>query len=163
MVKKIGPISVTLAMSAYLGGLAAQNDKTADKPTETLPTRSVWDGVYTEEQAKRGEPLYYRECSTCHGETLEGKDETPSLTGADFVSDWNGLGLNKLFDKIRLTMPKDDPGQLGVQQKADILAYVLSVNKFPAGKKELPLKSDELKEIRFDGKRPESKTETTDN
>jgi cytochrome c len=160
MGKKIGPIAVTLAMGAYLGGLPAQTDNTADKTTEIVPTRSVWDGVYTEEQAKRGEPLYYRECSTCHGETLEGKEETPTLVGPDFVSDWNGLALNKLFDKIRLTMPKDDPGQVGIQQKADILAYVLSVNKFPAGKKELPLKSEELKEIRFDGKKPESKNET---
>jgi len=148
---KIGPIAITLALSAYLSGLPAQTDKTADKAPET---RSVWDGVYTEEQAKRGEPLYYRECSTCHGESLEGKEETPSLAGSDFVSDWNGLALNKLFDKIRLTMPKDDPGQLGLQQKADILAYVLSVNKFPAGKKELPQKSEELKEIRFEGSKP---------
>jgi cytochrome c len=151
MGRAIGIISLALAMSAFLGGLAAQDDKTTEKAAET---RSVWDGVYTEEQAKRGEPLYYRECSTCHGESLEGKEEAPSLAGSDFVSDWNGLALNKLFDKIRLTMPKDDPRQLGVPQKADILAYVLSVNKFPAGKKELPQKNEELKEIRFEGKRP---------
>jgi len=158
MGRTIGAISLVLAMSAFLGGLAAQTDNTVQKAPET---RSVWDGVYTEEQAKRGEPLYYRECSTCHGEALEGKDEAPSLAGSDFVSSWNGLALSKLFDKIRLTMPKDGPGQVGIQQKADILAYVLSVNKFPTGKKELPQKSEELKEIRFESKRPEGKTETT--
>lgn len=151
MGRMIGAISLALAVSAFLGGLAAQTDKTAEKAPET---RSVWDGVYTEEQAKRGEPLYYRECSTCHGETLEGKDESPSLAGSDFVSAWNGLALSKLFDKIRLTMPKDGPGEVGIQKKADILAYVLSVNKFPAGKKELPQKSEDLKDIRFESTKP---------
>jgi S-disulfanyl-L-cysteine oxidoreductase SoxD len=119
---------------------------------------SVWDGVYTAEQAKRGEPLYDRECSTCHGEKLAGHEDAPPLAGQDFLESWNGLTVGKLFDKIRLTMPKGEPGEVGVQQKADILAFILSVNKFPAGKTELQ-KSDALKDIRFEAAKPESKAE----
>jgi cytochrome c len=123
-----------------------------DKPAGKTPEpHSVWDGVYTEEQAKRGEPLYYHSCSTCHGETLQGDDNSPALTGPDFIGDWNGLTLGKLFDKIRLTMPRDGPSEVSNPEKADILAYILSMNKFPAGKAELQ-QGDLLKEIRFEAK-----------
>jgi len=127
---------------------ASGASKTAGKTPEP---RSVWDGVYTEEQAKRGEPLYYRDCSSCHGEKLQGDDNSPPLVGIDFITDWNGLTLGKLFDKIRLTMPRDGPSQVSNPEKADILAYILSVNKFPAGKTELQ-QGDALKEIRFEDK-----------
>jgi S-disulfanyl-L-cysteine oxidoreductase SoxD len=120
--------------------------------------QSVWDGVYTADQAKRGEPFYYSECSTCHGEKLAGHEDAPPLAGQDFLESWNGLTVGKLFDKIRLTMPKGEPGEVGVQQKADILAFILSVNKFPAGKTELQ-KSDALKDIRFEAMKPDSKPE----
>lgn len=122
-------------------------------PQNKKESRSVWDGVYTEEQAKRGEPLYYRECSSCHGDKLQGDDNSPALAGTDFVADWNGLTLGKLFDKIRLTMPRDGPSRVSNSEKADILAYILSVNKFPAGKAELE-QGDSLKEIRFEAPRP---------
>jgi mono/diheme cytochrome c family protein len=122
--------------------------KTAGKTPEP---RSVWDGVYSEEQAKRGESLYYHDCSSCHGDKLQGDDSSPALAGTDFVSDWDGLTLGKLFDKIRLTMPRDGPSQVSPPEKADILAYILSVNKFPAGKGELQ-QGDALKEIRFEAK-----------
>ena len=118
---------------------------------KTPEPRTVWDGVYTDEQAKRGEPLYYHDCSSCHGEKLQGDDNSPALAGADFVEDWNGQTLGKLFDKIRMTMPRDGPSQVSIPEKADILAYILSVNKFPAGKAELQ-QGDSLKEIRFEAK-----------
>lgn len=62
------------------------------------------------------------------------------------------------MDKIRLTMPKGTPSEVGLQQKADILAFILSVNKFPAGKTELQ-KSEALKDIRFEAVKPEGKAE----
>src|SRR5713101_3932311 len=112
--------------------------------------RSVLDGVYTEAQAKRGEPLYAQQCASCHGPTLDGMDMAPGLTGSGFISNWNGLTVGDLFERIRLTMPQDDPGRLSRQQDADIVAYVLNVNKYPQGKAELPLESEMLKQIRFD-------------
>src|SRR5258707_14907288 len=97
-------------------------------------SKSVWDGVYTEEQAKRGEPIYHKECAACHGDMLTGGESAPPLTGGAFLANWNGLPLGDLFDRIRKTMPQTAPGRLTRQQGSDILAFMLSVNKFPAGK-----------------------------
>ena len=125
---------------------------------ETAPTsRSVWDGVYTEEQAKRGEEFYRKECASCHGDTLVGGGGAAPLAGGAFLSNWNGLTVGDLFDRIRKTMPQGSPGKLTKQQDADILAYLLSFNKFPAGKTELQRQVEFLKEIRFDATKPEAK------
>jgi len=120
-------------------------------------TRSVWDGVYTEEQAKRGEAIYRKECGSCHGDMLTGGESAPALTGGGFQANWDGLTLGDLFDRIRKTMPQTSPGRLTRQQDADVLAFMLSINKFPAGKTELYRQSEMLKEIRFETKRPGAK------
>ena len=145
-------ILVTLMNVCLLPAALPQQNEAPSQP------HSVWDGVYTAEQAKRGQPLYDRECSTCHGDKLAGHEDAPPLAGQDFLDSWNGLTVSKLFDKIRLTMPKGTPSEVGVQQKADILAYILSVNKFPAGQAELQ-KSEALKDIRFEAAKPEGKAE----
>ena len=49
-------------------------------------------------------------------------------------------------------MPADRPGGLNRERYADILAYVLSVNQFPAGKTELEHQSEVLKQIRIEPK-----------
>ena len=120
-------------------------------------SRSVWDGVYTEDQARRGEPVYVKECAACHGALLTGGESAPPLTGGAFLANWNGLTLGDLFDRIRKTMPQSNPGHLTRQQDADILAFMLSVNKFPAGKTELYRQSEMLKEIRFESAKPAPK------
>ena len=120
-------------------------------------TRSVWDGVYTEEQAKRGETVYRKECAACHGDMLTGGESASALTGGSFQANWNGLTLGDLFDRIRKTMPQSKPGSLTRQQDSDVLAFILSINKFPAGKTELYRQSEMLKEIRFETKKPAEK------
>ena len=80
---------------------------------------SVWDGVFTDEQANRGEAAYRQECASCHGAELEGGDMTPPLVGGGFTSNWNDLTLGDLFERIRLTMPLDSPGKLARQQNVD--------------------------------------------
>jgi quinoprotein glucose dehydrogenase len=119
--------------------------------------RSVWDGVYTKEQAKRGDKLYHGQCASCHGEMLTGGEAAPPLAGGEFLSNWNGLTVGDLFERIRISMPQDHPGRLSRQENADILAYVLSVNKFPAGKTELQQRTEVLKEIRFEATRPDER------
>jgi len=121
----------------------------APTPAASAP-RSVLDGIYTEAQAKRGEPLYAQQCASCHGQTLEGMDMAPGLTGNAFMSNWSGLTVGDLFERIRLTMPQDDPGHLTRQQDADVVAYLLSVSKYPPGKTELPLETEMLKQIRLE-------------
>lgn len=113
--------------------------------------RSVWDGVYTTAQAGRGKLLSGEECARCHSESLGGGEAAPALAGEAFVGRWQNAG--ELFEKIRTTMPTDSPGRLGRQEYTDILAYILSVNKFPAGAKELPKETAELNSIKIEDKK----------
>jgi len=117
----------------------------------------VWDGVYSAEQARRGADLYTQHCASCHGETLAGNDEVPPLAGDNFLSNWSGLTLAELFERIRTTMPFNKPQSLSREENAGILAHMLSVNKFPAGGTDLPPKTEVLKEIRIDLVNPEPK------
>ena len=115
---------------------------------------SVWDGVYTEAQATRGEALYYQRCGACHGPSLEGGDMTPSLVGGVFTSTWNDLPLSDLTERIRITMPLDRPSTLSRQQTADVTAFLLKANKWPAGDTELPRELEPLKEIQIQALKP---------
>jgi S-disulfanyl-L-cysteine oxidoreductase SoxD len=125
------------------------------------PSRSVWDGVYTEEQAKRGAELYGRECAVCHGTDLTGADEVPALAGPAFLANWDGLTVGDLSERVRRSMPPNRPGQLSRQQVTDILCHVLSVNGFPAGKTELEPKIELMKQIRIEATKPKSNSEST--
>jgi S-disulfanyl-L-cysteine oxidoreductase SoxD len=117
------------------------------------PTKSVWDGVYTEEQATRGKAGYAEQCASCHGPELTGGEMAPALSGGEFMAGWDGLTVGDLFERIRISMPQNAPGSLSGQQNADILAFVLAANKFPAGATELPKEAMVLKDIKFEAKK----------
>ena len=119
--------------------------------------RSVWDGVFTSDQAKRGQARYAELCASCHGDMLEGGESSPPLAGGAFLANWNTLSVGDLFDRTRSTMPQNKPGSLTREASAEILAYVLSANQFPAGKEALPQASEVLKEIRIEALKPERK------
>jgi mono/diheme cytochrome c family protein len=116
-------------------------------------SRSVWDGVYTKQQAGRGQSAYREECLKCHAENLMGGEAAPALAGDEFLHKWNGKTAGDLFELIRKTMPSEDPGNLSRRQYADILAYILSVNEFPGGQKELESETAPLNDIRIEAKR----------
>jgi len=118
------------------------------------PTKSVWDGVFTEEQAKRGSALYQENCASCHGSELTGGEMAPPLSGGEFMAGWDGLTVGDLFERIRISMPQNSPGSLSGQQNSDILAFVFSANKFPSGSAELPKEAGILKTIKFEVKKP---------
>jgi mono/diheme cytochrome c family protein len=109
--------------------------------------RTVWDGIYNEEQSQRGRAIFLEECSNCHGRNLEGADMTPPLTGAAFMANWDGLSVGDLADRIRISMPLSTPGKLSRQENADVVAYILRFNEFPAGKDELPREVAAMKQI----------------
>jgi mono/diheme cytochrome c family protein len=147
---------VACALTCVLGAVCGlQLRAFAQDEQQTAESQSVWDGVYTEEQARRGEALYQKDCSTCHGDRLNGTGEAPALSGGGFLSNWNGLTVGDLFERIRKTMPQDKPARLTRQEKADVLAYILSFNKFPAGKSELRHQSEWLKQIQFEESKPQ--------
>jgi quinoprotein glucose dehydrogenase len=95
--------------------------------------KTVWDGVYTEEQAKRGAEKYAEKCAMCHGDSLGGIESAPALTGPQFYATWEGENLNSLFERIRMSMPQDNPGSLSRTQNADIVAHMLHIGGYPAG------------------------------
>jgi mono/diheme cytochrome c family protein len=113
----------------------------------------TWDGVYTDAQAERGGVLFQQQCARCHGANLAGTFETPPLVGR-FKPYWSGATLDTLFDYVATAMPLDRPGSLSRAANADILAFLLKANDFPAGTKELSASSEDLKAIRFDAVRP---------
>ena len=110
---------------------------------------TVWSGVYSAEQAKRGQASANRSCATCHNADLTGGQDGPSLVGRETLDAWSALTLGDLFNRIRTTMPADAPQTLSAQETADILAYVLSLNKCPAGEKDLPSDAAALGQVRI--------------
>jgi mono/diheme cytochrome c family protein len=118
------------------------------------PTVTVWDGIYTEDQAKRGSDDFAAHCASCHGADMSGTGEAPALAGAQFISDFNGETVGDLFDRIRNTMPQDNPGSLSREQYAETLAFIFKSNGFPAGAKELDRRSEYLKAIAIQATNP---------
>ncbi len=103
---------------------------------------SVWDGVYADEQITRGKEQYEYTCANCHIHDLSGDSikDTPALAGGDFLDEWSGKTVGELLEYLSTKMPPDSPGSLDARTYAEIAAYVLKVNAFPAGK--TPLGSD---------------------
>ena len=134
---------------AVIASLAMVATALAAAGAQQAAPRTVLDGAYTTEQAKRGEAIYKETCEACHGAKLTGGDLAPPLTDRDFIAAWRGLAVSDLFDKISMTMPSNEPGKLTPRQAADVLAFVLSVNRYPAGTTELPNEASQLKELRM--------------
>ena len=90
-------------------------------------------GVYTAEQATRGEAVYKEMCAACHGDNLEGSGPMPPLAGMDFLTNWRGKTLGDLYEKTQTTMPATAPGTMTPAQTADVLGYMLKASKYPEG------------------------------
>ena len=116
-------------------------------------SRSVWDGVYSKQQAGRGQTAYNSKCARCHGEALLGGEDSPALVDRDFLEKWNGKSVGSIVELIRKTMPSDGPGALSRQQCTDIAAYLLSANNFPTGESDLAADVDVLNNILFQAKK----------
>jgi quinoprotein glucose dehydrogenase len=95
-------------------------------------------GVYTKAQADRGLKLYADTCARCHGNSMEGLDVAPPLTGPRFLGNYVSQPAAALASRIRTSMPLDMPGSLGQQASADLTAAILAANGYPAGATELP-------------------------
>ena len=133
---------------AWTNGLGTVSPDAASAVLDRLgdgePAASVWDGVYTEGQAARGRQIYFGACGLCHGRRLNGAPDdpdmvsTPPLARARFLRVWEGRSLATLLAYTRLTMPEDNPASLSDQEYVDVVAYMLSMSRMPAGGDELP-------------------------
>ena len=112
--------------------------------TDSTTGKSVWLGVYTEEQATRGDTEHQNNCSSCHG--------TEKYSGDNFTKNWVGRTVFDLFDQIKTTMPDDNPGGLSAQQYKDVVAYILKTNGIPAGTDSLPSDPEAMRLLKIDAK-----------
>ena len=115
--------------------------------------KSIWDGVFSDAQAKRGEEAYQTHCSECHGGDLMGDGFAPAISGADFQGNWNDLSVGDFFERIRISMPPSGPTSVTPEQKADIVAHIFNQNKYPVGTTELAPKTEVLKTIKIELKK----------
>ncbi len=129
---RLGAVLLTMV------ALALAPQASAAQANQTGPTRSVRDGVYTQEQAERGAKINEEACAACHMQ--DWFTETLLLS-------WAGATADMLYDLIRTTMPQDRPGGLSPQQYADILAYIFQLNGLPPGEDELPASHQDLQKI----------------
>lgn len=109
-------------------------------------TRSVNDGVYAADQAKRGESLYADACAACHDPKLTG-GVGPALAGKEFIGAWKDKTVGDVFTKINLGMPPMAPGTLTPEQTTDVLSFILGANQFPAGATALAADATPLPDI----------------
>ena len=107
--------------------------------------RSVWDGVYTENQALRGQSTFKTICAACHDEA--------DFSGPSFLQGWEASTVLDLFQLLQKTMPMDNPGSLRPQDYADVISYFFRANQIPAGKDELDTDAEHLKLIRITQKK----------
>jgi len=142
----------TRIATAAVIGLAAIGGCSSALRAQTM--RSVWDGVYTEAQATRGAALFDQECASCHGPAGGGGGTAPALVGSAFAANYDGQTVGDLVERTRQTMPVGKEGQLSRQQNADITAFMLQLNGFPAGTAELPRQAQALNQIRYLATKP---------
>jgi S-disulfanyl-L-cysteine oxidoreductase SoxD len=107
------------------------------------------DGVGTAEQARRGGDVYQAQCAACHDAQLAGSGTAPALAGTDFAANWKDETVASLFERIRATMPADNPGSLKRDQVADLVSFILNFNKYPTSQKELGTEFEALKAIKI--------------
>jgi hypothetical protein len=118
----------------------------------SLQATTVWDGVYTPGQAGRGRAAFETNCVRCHRSDAAGVPDA-RIYGDAFMERWREDTLDSLFNLIRLTMPPSrsgDRADLGGEAYLDLLSYVLELNNFPSGARELS--ADGLSRIRLVGK-----------
>lgn len=107
--------------------------------------KAASEGIYTKAQAERGLTVYDGSCASCH--------ELGKFKGTEFSNAWTGKPLTDLHTALT-SMPMDAPGSLKPQEYADIVAYFLSINGYPAGTTELAGDEATIKSVTIDAKKP---------
>ena len=137
-------VAVILAMGCWLFTVTVSVD--------AQDRKTVWDKVYSEDQAAKGKVEYETHCAVCHQNDLTGRasgGEGAELVGNTFARKWEFQNLNQLFSEIKKRMPRDNPGTLSDEAYLNIVAYMLQTNKYTAGSQELSSDPADLKGIIF--------------
>lgn len=140
-------VSVIAGRSGHAGlyTFALGGDLKIPESMAPARTRSARSGIYTEDQAARGETQYLQKCAACHMPDLSGNGTATALAGGVFMQSWTGHTLDELFNVISTTMPQGNAGSLTPDSYADIIAYMLKVNGVPASANKLESRPELLK------------------
>ena len=133
-------------ISAAALGLISTGALRAQAPAAAKTTN---DGVFTDAQVKKGSEIYGQQCASCHDAQLAGSGTAPALAGTDFSANWKDETVGSLFERIRATMPADNPGSLQRPQVSELVAFILNFNKYPVGASELGTDFEALKAIKI--------------
>lgn len=128
-------VSAALWIACVINAAGAQSPGVQESGSP--PTRTVWDGVYSEAQAYRGEKVADTTCIGCHGPKLDGGDSGPKLVGETFLAGWSSQSVGEMFAWLRYAMPAEAPGTLSKEDAAAVIAYILQLNEIPAGQLDL--------------------------
>ncbi len=98
---------------------------------------------YTAAQAHAGSAVYAQNCVSCHGANLQGV-AAPAVAGKEFVSQVTGDGwtVADFRNLVVQQMPLSNPGSLSSKQYANVMAFLLASNCYPAGSKTFPTTDD---------------------
>jgi hypothetical protein len=132
-------VAVALLAVVIAGRASAQSP---GKPPAPPTPRTTLGGVYTAAQATAGEEVYLTFCVSCH--------PTPTYTGESFQQNWVGKPLSELYEWVSERMPKNEPGMLTPKQSIEAIAFILRLNKLPAGKTALAADLAVLRRIRIE-------------
>ena len=111
--------------------------------------KSAWTGIYSDAQADRGKVVYEEQCAFCHLADLTGQGFAPPLVDDAFIQRWQDGNVGDLFTIVKVTMPQDKPQSLTDAQYAEIVAFMLKMNKYPSGALDLPSDAAGLKAVTF--------------
>jgi hypothetical protein len=137
---------LSIALGAFVTlGVGGSRASAQDGVLPSTDSAIIFRGAYSESQARRGGGVFRKVCNECH--------ESAEHAGPAFQKVWTGQTAFDLFELIRSTMPNDNPGRLKRQEYVDIVAYILSLNSYPAGKSVLPNTDDGLRAVRIEAKR----------
>jgi quinoprotein glucose dehydrogenase len=114
---------------------------TTDASSDASAARTVTDGVYTADQATRGQQEFQQSCASCHSAN--------EFSGPIFQRIWAGRAVGEMYEFISMMMPDGDPGSLTPDEYASVIAYFLRQNQYPTGNAELAADAAALRGIVF--------------
>ena len=129
--------------AAVLVAIAALGPSAAGQESR----RTIWDGVFSDAQATRGQQAYRQSCAKCHAEDLLGTGNAPALVGEPFLGRFDRATADDVVQTIAQTMPQEGPGSLGAAVYVDVVAYLFKANGSPAGAADLPADRATLKQV----------------
>jgi PQQ-dependent dehydrogenase (methanol/ethanol family) len=114
------------------------------RPTRVdIPDISVAAGIFSPEQAARGEQVFSANCSGCHA--------SGNYAGQAFQAKWGGFTLGDIYSDISVSMPPANPGGLPPEDYSSIIAFLLRETGYSnAASAQLPADGFQLRRFVID-------------